>query len=233
MDNAQICAAVIVAAGSGTRMGGPVPKQFLKISGKPVLAHTLLVFEKSPVIRDIVIVTGSGNVAYCAEEIGEKYGISKVIRTVAGGKTRCRSVMNGLIACRKDTDFVFIHDGVRPMITEDIIERGLSEAERNGSAVASVTTKDTVRITDDSGNVFSTPPRKNVRLIQTPQIFKYRELLSAYQKMTDAEMSAFTDDGMVWEKYAGERLHLYEGSAENIKITTPEDLEFAKRMLGE
>ena len=226
------CAAVIVAAGTGTRMGAPVPKQFIEIKGKPLLAYTLDVFERSDVTEDIVIVTGSDYKDHVSEEIVRKYGFRKVCAVVPGGETRCCSVFNGLAACPEKTDYVFIHDAVRSMITNDILERGLAEVLQYGSAVASVASVDTVRIADEEGNVVLTPDRKNVRCIQTPQIFSFPMLYKAYREMTKDQMRTFTDDAMVWEHYCAEKLHLYEGSRDNIKITTPEDLVLAERILS-
>ena len=232
MTDKKKCSAIIVAAGSGTRMGGPVPKQFIELCGKPILAYTLETFEKSSVIDEVVIVTGSEWKDFCRDEIVTKYRCGKVSSIVAGGSTRCFSVLNGLKACRQDTDFVFIHDGVRAMISEDIIQRGYVEARKHESAVASIASTDTVRITDQAGNVILTPDRNSVRCMQTPQIFDFKKLYAAYLQMTDEEMRTFTDDAFVWERYRPEKLHLYEGSRDNIKITTPDDLVFAEKTLG-
>jgi len=226
------CAAVIVAAGSGTRMGGPVPKQFIEVAGKPLMAHTLETFEASGVTDDIVIVTGEEYLDHVRRTIVQAYGFTKVRDVVPGGRTRCFSVRSGLEACPADTDFVFIHDAVRAMITGEIIERGLDAVMRHGSAVASIGSKDTVRITNEAGEVVSTPPRERVRSIQTPQIFDFGKLLRAYRLMKDEEMERFTDDGMVWEQYSGLPLMLYDGAPGNIKVTTPDDLIFAEKILG-
>lgn len=214
-------------------MGGPVPKQFIELCGKPILAYTLETFEKSKVIDEIVIVTGNEWKDFCRDEIVKKYRYEKVSSIVSGGSTRCFSVVNGLKACREDTDYVFIHDGVRAMISEDIIQRGCMEVQKHESAVASVVSTDTVRITDHEGNVIMTPDRNSVRCMQTPQIFDFKKLYEAYLRMTDEEMRSFTDDAFVWEHYRPEKLHLYEGSRDNIKITTPDDLVFAEKTLGQ
>jgi 2-C-methyl-D-erythritol 4-phosphate cytidylyltransferase len=230
------CTAVIMAAGTGTRMGTAVSKQYLELEGKPILVHTLETFQKSDLIADIVMVAGEDKVAYCRQEIAEKYGITKVSAVVPGGKERFQSVYCGLQACR-GTDYVFIQDGVRPFVTEEILQRGYACAREHGSGICAVPSKDTVKIADESGKVLSTPLRKNVWSVQTPQVFRYSLIRSAYDKLFSAEgagkQAGITDDAMVLETMTETPAFLFMGDYRNIKITTPEDLNVAEEFLRE
>lgn len=224
------CTAIVLAAGQGKRMHSKVQKQFLELKGRPVLYYSLRCFQESPLIHEIILVTGEEAVSYCKTEIVEKYGFSKVIRVVPGGKERYDSVYQGLLACEKP-DFVFIHDGARPFVTEEILERGLLEVKKGGACVVGMPSKDTVKISDASGCVSETPDRSLVWTIQTPQIFDYALVLGAYESIRTKDMSRITDDAMVVEQETGVKVHLCEGSYQNIKITTPEDMAVAEAFL--
>ena len=218
--------AIVLAAGQGKRMHSKIQKQFLEIQGYPVLYYSLRCFQESPLIRDIVLVTGAESVEYCKENIVEKYGFTKVVSVVAGGKERYDSVYAGLCACC-DCEYVLIHDGARPFITEEILKRGLDKAGETGACVIGMPSKDTVKLADDQGFVGSTPDRKSVWMIQTPQTFSYALIYEAYEEMLKTEDAAITDDAMVLERTKGKKSKLIEGSYRNIKITTPEDLLIA------
>ena len=144
--------AIVLAAGQGKRMHSKIQKQFMELGGKPVLCYSLRCFQESPLIRDIILVTGEEYISYCREEIVEKYGFTKVSAVVCGGKERYDSVYEGLRAC-KDTEYVLIHDGARPFIDDGIIERGLAAASKTGASVVGMPSKDTVKIADAEGNV--------------------------------------------------------------------------------
>ena len=222
--------AIVLAAGQGKRMHSKIQKQFLKIQGYPVLYYSLRCFQESPLIQDIILVTGEDALSYCKEEIVKKYGFTKVSNVIAGGKERYDSVYAGLCAC-KDCRYVLIHDGARPFITEEIIERGLEKVKETGACVVGIPSKDTIKLSDAEGYVKETPDRKCVWTIQTPQIFSYALIREAHDSIRKKDMSKITDDAMVIEHETGVKVALAEGSYQNIKITTPEDLYIAEAFL--
>ena len=222
--------AIVLAAGQGKRMNSKVQKQFLELGGKPLLYYSLKCFQDSGMIRDIILVTGAESVPFCKEEIVEKYGLTKVTKVIPGGKERYDSVYEGLLSC-ENSDFVLIHDGARPFITEEIIRRGIQGVEKTGACVIGMPSKDTVKIADTQGYVAETPERSSVWTIQTPQIFEYHLIREAHEKIRCWDMSAITDDAMVVEQETGVKIALVEGSYKNLKITTPEDLDIAEIFL--
>lgn len=224
------CTAIVLAAGQGKRMHSKVQKQFLEIGQKPIVYYSLHCFQESPRIQEIILVTSKEMIPYCEKEIVEKYGFGKVTRIVEGGKERYDSVYAGLKAC-KDTDFVFIHDGARPFITVEMVERGYQAVVKTGACVLGMPSKDTVKLADEEGYIKETPDRKIVWNVQTPQIFSYKLICTAYESMQQKDMSNVTDDAMVVEQETGTRILLVEGSYQNIKITTPEDLAVAEAFL--
>lgn len=223
--------AIVLAAGQGKRMHTKIQKQFLEIKGYPVLYYSLRCFQDSPLIEDIILVTGEESVLYCQKEIVDKYGFTKVTKVIPGGKERYDSVYQGLLAC-ENSDYVLIHDGARPFITEEILERGLTGAEETGACAVGMPSKDTVKIADESGYIAETADRSKVWMIQTPQIFQYALIRNAHESIRTREMSNVTDDAMVVEQETGIKVRLAEGSYQNIKITTPEDLGVAELFLG-
>lgn len=222
--------AIVLAAGQGKRMHSKIQKQFLEIGGKPVLYYSLRCFQDSPLIDDIILVTGEDALSYCRSEIVDRYGFTKVSRIVQGGKERYDSVYAGLLAC-EDTDYVLIHDGARPFITEEILRRGMEGVKETGACVIGMPSKDTVKLSDAAGFVSETPDRKTVWTIQTPQIFSYNLIKSVHDSIRRKDMSQITDDAMVVEQESGTRIRLVEGSYMNLKITTPEDLDVAEIFL--
>jgi len=219
--------AIVLSGGTGKRMNSNIPKQYMMLKDKPVLAHSLLAFEKSPV-DDVVIVCGAGDEEYIIKEFVEKYGLTKVSAVCAGGAERFNSVYNGLKAC-KDTDYVLIHDGARPYVTDEIIKRNIEEVQKYKAVVTSVKATDTVKIADDDGFVVSTPERKSVYFMQTPQTFEYSLALNSYSKLIeelnkDVKVQV-TDDAQVVEMYSDTKVKLIEGDYSNIKITVPKDLQ--------
>lgn len=224
------CTAIVLAAGQGKRMKSKIQKQFLLLKEKPVLYYSLSCFEKSREIDEIIIVTGIDSIEYVKKEIVEHFEFQKVKAVVAGGKERYDSVYEGLMAC-KNCDYVFIHDGARPFVTEEMIKRGKQSVLVHGACVLGMPSKDTVKIVDKDGIVESTPKRELVWNVQTPQIFSYAKIWEAYQKAKQEGMQGITDDAMVMEQYGSLKVKLEEGSYDNIKITTPEDILLAEKIL--
>ena len=222
--------AIVLAAGQGKRMHSKVQKQFLEIQGYPVLYYSLRCFQESPLIQDIILVTGEESISYCKEEIVQKYGFTKVSAVIPGGKERYDSVYAGLCECR-DCEYVLIHDGARPFVTEEILKRGLQKVKETGACVIGMPSKDTVKPYEKEGYVKETPNRKCVWTIQTPQIFSYSLIREAHDSIRQKDMSKITDDAMVVEQETGAKVALAEGSYQNIKITTPEDLDIAEAFL--
>ena len=230
------CTAIILAAGQGKRMKSNVQKQFLQLGEYPVLYYSLKAFQDSPEITDIVLVCGKTEINYCKDAFVQKYHIDKVSEVVAGGKERYESVYQGLCACHK-TDYVLIHDGARPMVSEDILERCFQDAQKYHACVAAVPVKDTIKIADENGFAETTPRRDRVWQVQTPQTFSFGLIYDAYarlaeQKDTLAEKGIqITDDAMVVETFTDHPVKLTEGSYRNLKVTTPEDLPLAEKYL--
>ena len=218
--------AVVLAAGKGKRMHSAVQKQFLMLGGKPVIFYSLEQFEQCPFINEIVLVTEKSEIDYCRKEIVEKFDFQKVKKIVAGGAERFLSVYNGLKACT--CDFVYIHDGARPFVDQAILERTREDVKRYGACVAGMPVKDTIKISDGDGYADVTPPRSRVWMVQTPQVFAYSCIKDAYDKLIADGRMDVTDDAMVLECMTGQKTKLTLGSYENIKITTPEDLEIAE-----
>ena len=225
------CTAIILAAGQGKRMKTKVQKQFLMLQGKPLLYYSLACFQKSDEIQEIVVVTGKESIDYCRSEIIEKYGFTKVKSIAEGGKERYDSVYAGLEACSADTDYVFIHDGARPFVTEDIIKRTKKVAVTYQACIAGMPSKDTVKIIDENNMVSATPERSRVWSVQTPQVFLYSLIKEAHDTARSVSMQGVTDDAMVVEQYKNTPVHIVEGAYENIKITTPEDILVAEKIL--
>ena len=217
--------AIILAAGRGQRMGTELPKQFLSMGDDMLLTKTIRVFEESSVIQDIVLVTSEDWIGFCKTEIVDREGFRKVRKIVAGGKERYDSVYQGLLAC-PNADYVFIHDGARPFVTEEILVRTQEAVEKYEACAVGVPSKDTVKIVDEDGFVESTPPRKNVWNIQTPQAFSYPLIRAAYEVVRDNNMTGITDDAMIVERSRLAKVKLVMGSYYNIKITTPEDMKW-------
>ena len=225
-----ICTAVIVAAGKGRRMGTEVSKQFLLLCGKEILAHSVEKFEKAEKIRDIVLVTGEDSLQD-VREMAQEYGWKKIVAVVAGGKERQDSVWNGLQAVSDDTDIVLIHDGVRPFVTEDILNHSIETAMEMGSCVAGVPAKDTIKVCNGENIAVATPDRSTLWQIQTPQTFQKDLIMQAYQKAKE-EGFVGTDDASLAE-YSGCPVKVIMGSYRNIKITTKEDLLIGEAFLKE
>lgn len=238
------CTAIVLAAGSGSRMKSAVAKQFMMLDGKPLIWYALNAVETSEIIDDCVLVTGADDIDYVRKEIVEKYGFQKVAAITAGGAERYLSVGNALDAMAGDAlqvpnrdGFVFIHDGARPFLTETILRNTYEAVRQYHACVAAMPVKDTVKIADADGFAATTPDRKLVWTIQTPQVFDTQLIQSAYRKLREhqAELDSkgmmVTDDAGVVELFTNQKVKLVEGSYTNIKITTPEDISTAEGFL--
>jgi 2-C-methyl-D-erythritol 4-phosphate cytidylyltransferase len=212
--------AIIVAAGESKRMGG-IDKMFAPLGGQPLLLRATRPFQECPLIHQIVVVV-SGEKEEKSRHIVGGGGWDKVTDVCLGGRRRQDSVAAGL-KILKDCDWVVIHDGARPLVTIDLIERGLEAARETGAAAAAVLVTDTIKLVSDHEIVMGTPPRRNLRAVQTPQVFRSDIIRKAYQQAT----GDVTDDASLAEQ-AGYKVKLYAGSYDNIKVTTPDDLALAE-----
>lgn len=220
--------AIVLAAGSGKRMNSEVKKQFMELDHKPMLYYTLQAFEESQV-DEIVLVVSSEDMGYVKYDILRKYGFAKVTALISGGEERYNSVYNGLR--QMDTcDIVLIHDGARPFVHTEMINIMIEGVKEYGACITAVPAKDTVKICGKGNLIDHTAQRKHVYLAQTPQGFRYKSILTAYENMMDNDASklGITDDAMVMETFGNDRVKILPGDADNIKITTNEDL-----MVGE
>ena len=217
--------AIIVAGGSGSRMQNDTPKQFLLLNGKPILLHTVEAFFNYSIDISIILVLPSTELPRWVE-IYNKFHVNFPVKIVKGGKSRFQSVKNGLSNIPIDDSLVAIHDGVRPLIHPEIILKSFKLAQTNGCSIASTPLKESLRIVEKDNS--KATDRAKYRSIQTPQTFQTQLIKSAYNKFDDS--AEFTDDASVAEKN-GQKILLFDGSYENIKITTPDDLLFAEAIL--
>ena len=220
--------AIILAAGQGKRMGANINKQFLTLSGKPVLYHTIKAFSDNENIDNIIVLCAESDMEYCKKNIIEKYDLKKVKALVKGGKERQDSVYNGLKAI-ESCDIVLIHDGARPFVAEKIINNGIENAEKYGACTCGVKSKDTIKIKDKEGFAKETLNREDTFIVQTPQCFKYDIILNCHEELKKTNFEV-TDDAMIVEKF-NKKVYLYEGSYLNIKLTTPEDMIIGENIL--
>lgn len=223
--------ALIPAAGMGKRMNAGINKQYLLLGGKPILAHTLQVFQQAPFVEDIYVIIPFDEIDYCRQTVVEAFGFSKVRGVVAGGKERQNSVMNGLNALQQPApdDIILVHDGVRPFVPESVLLEAARTAARCDGALTAVPAKDTIKVVEE-GAVTATPPRETLWLAQTPQAFRYEILREAYDA---AERDGFlgTDDASLVERL-GRQIRVVRGDYRNIKITTPEDMILGEAFLS-
>ncbi|MCZ6636018.1 MAG: 2-C-methyl-D-erythritol 4-phosphate cytidylyltransferase [bacterium] len=220
--------AIILAAGSGRRMGTEVPKQFLDLLGKPVLAHTLQAFEEADCIDAVVLVTASGQVDVCREQFGPDAGFGKVVRVVAGGIERQDSVAEGLAAIGADAGVVAIHDGARPLVRPKEIEAVVEAARKTGAAVLGTQVTDTVKVVNGA-QLKKTLDRSRLWAVQTPQAFRVEVIRRAHEA-AKADGFLGTDDTALVERL-GETVSVVPGRRDNVKVTTPEDLAAAEDLL--
>ncbi len=220
--------AIIAAAGQGTRMGGGRAKQFREISGTPIIIHTLRRFEQCTTIGEVLVVVPAGEQAELLAAAA-KYGLRKLARVVAGGATRTESIRRGLQTVRAATAGVIaVHDGVRPFVTPEEIDRTVEEAARSGAAILAAPVVDTIKEVE-SGRVHRTPERGRFWRALTPQCFRYELLRRAYEQAFAHGLEA-TDDSALVERLGAE-VSIVEGDARNVKITTPQDIALAEMIL--
>ena len=220
--------AIIAAAGTGSRMAGDRPKQFLQLAGVPIIFHTLKPFEQCDSIQEIIVVLPAAESADFLALV-PKYGVTKLSRVVPGGKTRAESVWRGLLAIRGATaEVVAVHDGVRPFVATEEINRTVAAAHSHGAAILVASAIDTIKQVD-GGKVVKTLERGQLCHALTPQCFRYELLRRAYER-ADVHDPAITDDSSLVEQL-GEPVTIVEGSSRNIKITTQRDLLIAEAFL--
>lgn len=236
---------MILAAGSGSRMQSDTAKQFMLLGGKPLICYALQAVEESEIIDDCILVTGAKDLIWVTEEIVRKYHYNKVDTVIAGGDERYASVASAMrlirsgdMAVPNRNGYVFVHDGARPFLTEKILRDTYEAVQKYGACVSAVRSKDTIKIADEEGFVRETPDRTTVWNMHTPQVFETALIAKAYAALEDnlEELRQkgvyITDDAMVVEYFTNHKVKLVEGSYENIKLTTPEDLTVAERILS-
>ena len=214
---------IIAAAGSSLRMG--VNKQFIELDGEKVLMRSVRVFEETPCIDEIIISARKED-AELINRLVEECGFKKVRAVCEGGSTRQISVQNAVAFCKKQTGLIVIHDGARPLVTKETIEKTVASALENSAAACAVRVKDTIKVADESAFISSTPDRSTLWAVQTPQVFDFE----LYLKALESASADMTDDCRIIEA-AGGRVKLVEGEYTNIKITTPEDIILAEAIL--
>lgn len=226
-------AAIITAGGLGKRFDGTgdtLPKQFIPLSGKPVIAYSILSFESSKLINEIVIVVPENWVKYTKTEIVDKFDIKKVSKVISGGDERQDSVKIGLRSLSKTPSIVAVHDGVRPLVTVQTIDEVITQAEKTGGAIAAIPATDTIKKSDPEHIIENTLRREDIWFAQTPQAFRYEILKEAFEKASEDGYLG-TDEAELVERL-GKEIKLVKGSKYNIKITTPEDLELGEIFLA-
>ena len=225
-------AAIIAAAGMGKRMGHHIPKPYLPLAGKPILAHTLKIFEAMPEIREVTVVVHPEDLDFCQDTVIAPFNLKKVLRLVPGGKERQDSVYHALKALQNEDELeiVLVHDGVRPFVTPEQIRQVIDAARRYGGAVLGLPAQDTLKRVDADGKVHQTLERTDIWQIQTPQAFQAPLLWRAFTKPTAATFMAPMSPPC-WRNL-GSRWRWCPSSPFNLKITTPEDLLLAEAILS-
>ncbi len=220
-------AAIVLSAGKGSRMHSDIEKQYMELNGRPVLYYSLKAFEDFASIEKVIIVASKEREDYIRRKILEKYGLKKVYAIVEGGKERYDSVANG-IAAAGECDYIFIHDGARPILTQSLLSDLLEAVKKDHAVVPAAPVKDTIKVCDENGVVVSTPNRSTLWAVQTPQVFDAELISEAYRRLYIQKPENITDDAMVAEATMGAKIRVVTASSANLKITTPEDLDFAE-----
>lgn len=242
--------AIVLAAGNGKRMNSDVAKQYIKLYDKEIVVYPLETFQNNKIIDKIIIVTREDDIEYCKNELVNRYNLSKVSDVISGGKERYDSVYRALCLIEekylednsasdevqddildeydRNHVIVMIHDGARPFISDEMIGDSVKTAKEFGACTVGVPVKDTIKIIDDDNFGIDTPERKNLYQIQTPQTFRFDILKQAHDKFRENENHKITDDTMLVEQYKGVCCKVIMGAYENIKVTTPEDMEVAE-----
>jgi 2-C-methyl-D-erythritol 4-phosphate cytidylyltransferase len=223
--------AIILAGGAGKRMGASTNKQFLVLDNKPIIVHTLQIFEECKAVDGVYLVVNQKDLPIIQEEILETYRFNKLMKLVIGGRLRQDSVRNGLEAIENPCDIVIIHDGARPFVAPSFIERGIYLMEMFDAVIPALPVKDTVKVVSKEGFVVKTLERDSLWHVQTPQTFKYELIVRAYREGMAKKLYGYDDATFL--EFLGKKVKVVEGSPYNIKITTPEDLIIAKGILSQ
>lgn len=222
--------AIVLAGGSGKRMHSEIPKQYMQLNGKPVIYYSLKAFQDNLHIDDIILVTSDHYIEYVKKNILDDT-LDKVSKVIQGGVERYDSVWEGL-KCIKESGYVFIHDGARPCISQKLINDCYEAVVEDGACIAAVPVKDTIKIADSEGYAAKTPDRNTLWQIQTPQVFEYDIIKSAYSSLyRSGRFNGVTDDAMVLERFGEHHIKLVYSDYRNIKITTPEDMNTAEMFI--
>ena len=223
--------AIVLAGGAGKRMGSSTSKQFLLLDNKPILVHTLQVFQECKPVDGIYLVVNHRDLPLIQEEILETYHFSKIMKLVIGGRLRQDSVRNGLEAIDESCDVVIIHDAARPFVSPAFVEKSIFLMEMFDAVVPAIPARDTIKVISKEGFVLKTLERDALWHIQTPQTFKYDLIAKAYREGMAKKLCAYDDSTFI--EHLGKKVKVVEGSPYNIKITTPEDLLIARGILAQ
>jgi len=223
--------AIVLAGGAGKRMGSSTNKQFLLLDNKPIIVHTLQVFQDCRPIDGIYLVVNHKDLPIIQEEILEQYHFNKILKLVIGGRLRQDSVRNGLEAIDEACDIVTIHDAARPFVSPSFIEKSIFLMEMFDAIIPAIPARDTIKAISKEGFVMKTLERDALWQIQTPQTFKYDLIIKAYREGMAKKLCGYDDSTFI--EYLGKKVKVMEGSPYNIKITTPEDLVVAKGLLSQ
>lgn len=226
----QKVSVIIAAGGTSTRFNSGSKKQFTELADIPILAHCLITFDSCPDIYEIVVVTPEDELRKTASIIKD-IGLKKIISSAAGGKERKLSVYNGFLKLAPDTDVVIIHDAARPFLTKELVQTVVGECVKHGACIAAIPVTDTIKAATEDNTVDKTVPRNNLWRAQTPQAFRYGILKDIYSR-SDLENTTATDESQLAEQ-AGITVKITRGMESNIKITTPEDLGYARFLINE
>lgn len=220
--------AIILAAGQGKRMNSKIKKQYLTIGNIPIIVNTLMKFDSNNKIDEIILVTDEKDIEYCKKNIIKIYNFNKVSKVIAGGKERYHSVYSALQTITNENAYVLIHDGARPFVTKQIINKCIEQVLKNKACVVGIPVKDTIKKINEDDGIIETIDRKRLISIQTPQAFSYKLIKKAYDEFIRHPKDNITDDSMVLELYTQTPIKSILGDYNNIKITTQEDM-----LLGE
>ncbi len=220
--------AIVPAAGIGLRLKSKTAKPYISLNNKPLLWYCLNALERSEKIKDIIVSCGKANIRR-TERLIKKYKFKKIKAVVAGGPTRSASVYNGLMALDTDTDYVLIHDGARPFLDDELIDKCFRSVIKHKAVICAVECSSTIKKADKNLRVISTLDRNSLWQVQTPQVFAYRLMLKAYENLKNRK-GGFFDDASLVERL-GQKVKIVQGHNMNIKITTPEDLRIARAIL--
>ena len=223
--------AIIVSAGKGVRMNRSTPKQYLLLQGRPVLCHTIIAFDSCPEVDNIILVVPENDIQFCREQLLSELNLKTPVNVLAGGKRRQDSVFNGILSIDDRGGIVVIHDSVRPLVSSDMISRCIRKARTSGACILGVPLRDTLKAVDGNSVIKKTIPRESLWLAQTPQAFHYQLIRDAHEAATKQGFEA-TDDAALLE-WMGLPVTILGSTADNLKITTNEDLVLANIILSQ